>query len=79
MELTILSPQQRQSLTVSWIEVETAIGNFVIQKYHVPTILTVLPHQPVTYQLTSGKQETFVSTGGILQVNRESATLLLNE
>jgi F0F1-type ATP synthase epsilon subunit len=79
MQLTILNPQQRQSIEISWIEVETAIGNFVIQKYHVPTILTVLPHQPVTYQLTNGKQETFISPGGILQINRESATLLLNE
>ncbi len=79
MELTILSPQQHKSLKISWIEVETAVGNFVIQKDHVPTVLAVLSHQPITYCLTNGKKETFTSTGGILNVTRESATLLLNE
>ncbi|MEX0940300.1 MAG: hypothetical protein WDZ41_02995 [Candidatus Babeliales bacterium] len=79
MNLTIISPREKKTYTIAWIEVETAIGNFVIQQDHVPTILLVKPHEPITFCLTNGKQETFISAGGILEIQRESARLLLNE
>lgn len=79
MILTILSPKEKKTFTISWIEVETSVGNFVIQKDHVPTILIVLAHQPITIALSNGKKETFTSAGGILDVQRTSAQLLLYE
>lgn len=79
MDLTILSPQQKRTLTIAWLEVETPIGNFVIQPDHAPTILTIRPQQPITVCLASGKTETFTSAGGILEIQRKSAILLLNE
>ena len=75
----MLSPKEKKAFPIAWIEVETAAGNFVIQQEHVPTILVVLAHQPITVCLSSGKIETFSSLGGILEIQRESALLLLNE
>jgi F0F1-type ATP synthase epsilon subunit len=79
MQFTIISPQQKKELAISWLEVNTPVGNFVIQRGHAPTILLVLPHQPVTVCLNNGKQETFDTPGGILEINRTKALLLLNE
>jgi len=79
MYLTILSTQQKKTIIISWIEVETAAGNFVIQKNHAPTILAILPNQPINMCLSNGKQETFQSPGGILEITREKAILLLDE
>ncbi len=79
MNLTILSPQEKKTYTIAWIEVNTAAGNFVIQSNHVPTVLLVLPHQPITICLTSGKQETFTTPGGALEITRNNATLLIDK
>jgi F0F1-type ATP synthase epsilon subunit len=79
MLLTILSAKEKKVLSIAWIEVETASGNFVIQQQHIPTVLAVLAHQPITICLANGKQESFISPGGILEIQRNTALLLLNE
>jgi F0F1-type ATP synthase epsilon subunit len=79
MNLIIVSPQEKRTIPVSWIEINTAIGNFVIQTGHIPTILLISSHQPITFCLANGKQETLTPSGGILEIQRNKATLLLNE
>ncbi len=79
MEFTILSPHEKKTLEVSWIEVNTSAGNFVIQRGHVPTMLLLSPQQPIIICLRNGKQETFITPGGILEVTRQKALLLLYE
>jgi len=79
MQLTILSPTTKKELSIAWIDVQTTVGNFVIQRGHVPTLLIVAAHQPLTICLANGKQETFDTPGGILEITRTKALLLLNE
>jgi F0F1-type ATP synthase epsilon subunit len=79
MNLTVLTPKEKKTFYISWIEVETTAGNFVIQKDHVPTILALLAHQPITICLSNGKIDSFSSPGGILEIQRDTALLLLNE
>ena len=78
MNLTILSPEEKKVHAIAWIEVNTAVGNFVIQPTHVPTVLVVLPNQPITICLANGKKETFSTSGGVLEVRRNSALLLID-
>ncbi len=78
MNFTILGPEEKKTFKISWLEVNTPQGNFVIQLGHVPTILLLSPNQPITFRLNSGKQETIIIPGGILEVTRSSALLLLN-
>lgn len=79
MQFTILGPEEKKTFAISWLEVNTPQGNFVIQRGHVPSIFIVSPNQPLTICLNSGKQETFILPGGILEVTRTSALLLLNK
>lgn len=79
MEFTILSPDQKKVFNIAWIEVNTPLGNFVIQRGHAPTILLVSPKEPLIICLSNGKQETFTTEGGILEITRQKATLIVNE
>jgi F0F1-type ATP synthase epsilon subunit len=79
MNLTILTPEEKKIMHIAWIEINTSAGNFVIQPNHAPTIFSISPHQPITICLTNGKQETFTKPGGILEVQRDSVLLLVDQ
>lgn len=75
-----LDLQVKKKITVSWLEVTTNVGNFVIQRGHAPMILAIPAKKTIIILLTSGKQESIeVISGGILEVQRDSLKLLLNE
>lgn len=79
MKLYIISPFSKKTLDIVWIELNTPVGNFVIQPGHAPTILTLAPHKEVTFCLKSGKQESFMAKQGIADITRTAATILLSE
>ena len=79
MELRVISPQKSQTHLIAWVELETPTGNFVIQQGHAPMIVTLSPHQPITFRLKNGKQETITPRTGIAQITRKDVTLLISE
>ena len=79
MELKIISPESTQTYTIIWLELNTSTGNFVIQHGHAPMIVSLAPNKEVIFCLANGKQESLVPTGGIAEITRKSATLLLNQ
>lgn len=79
MELTILSPLQEQKFSVTWLEINTAVGNFVIQPGHVPMVVTLTPHQKLTFGLKNGKRESLSVVEGVAHITRGDATVILNE
>lgn len=79
MMLSIVTPLRTMNYEVAWLEVNTNVGNFVIQKGHVPTILTLEPRQEITFRLKNGKEESLMAQSGIVEVTREQSTVILNE
>jgi F0F1-type ATP synthase epsilon subunit len=79
MKLFVVSPFGKKTFDIAWVELNTPVGNFVIQPGHAPMMLTLSPHKEIIFCLTSGKQESFVIKQGIIDISRTSATLLLNE
>lgn len=77
MELIIISPFSKTSVDVEWVELNTPVGNFIIQPEHAPTIVTLTPGQPIIYMTTSGKEESFNVKEAVVQVTRNSVTLLM--
>lgn len=76
MELHIISPASTLMFRVVWVEVNTPVGNFVIQPGHVPTVLLLEPNQPVKFRLDNGKQEAVLIKDGILEVTRTKTTVI---
>jgi F0F1-type ATP synthase epsilon subunit len=79
MELYLISPLQKQTFSVAWLEINTPAGNFVIQRDHVPMILILSADQPITFRLKNGKQDSLMIRQGIIEITRISATILMNE
>jgi F0F1-type ATP synthase epsilon subunit len=82
MKLTIFSSTQSHEYNMSYLEVETSVGNFVILEGHAPTLLMLSPGKPVIF-CQKDSPETFerlpLAHGGILKVTRTEATLIINE
>jgi F0F1-type ATP synthase epsilon subunit len=76
MELHIISSESTLMFRVVWVEVNTSVGNFVIQPGHVPTVLLLEPNQAVKFRLDNGKQEAVLIKDGILEVTRTAATVI---
>ena len=79
MNLTLLGPAQKTVYSILWLEVETSLGNFVIQEGHAPILLILKPNTDILISLTNGHSERIGIPGGILEVTRTDALLLLNE
>ena len=76
--LTIVSAKSKTEHEVSWMEINTPDGNFVIQPHHVPTTFVLSPFQECIYCLKTGKHETITpEKPAILSITRDRATLLL--
>ena len=79
MDLTIITPTQTRTYQIAWLELNTPQGNMIVQRGHVPMIVTVIAHQPITFRLKSGKQETILPRAAIVEISRESASVILSE
>ncbi len=78
MKLSAHSSTSGLETTIAWLEINTPDGNYVIQKGHAPMICLLAPNQPFIYRLKSGKQETVMVRHGIVEIDRESATILFS-
>lgn len=79
MELKIVSPEETKTHKISWLELNTKVGNFIVQPGHAPMIVSLAEDKEVLFCLENGKQETFTPTAGIAEITRISATLILNQ
>ena len=79
MNFYIISPFEKKTHSVAWLEINTPLGNYVIQPGHVPMILTLSANKELIYCLTSGKQESFIVKQGLIEITRTTATVLLDE
>jgi F0F1-type ATP synthase epsilon subunit len=80
MKLHIVTPGSKETFGIMWIEVNTNIGNRIIQSGHVPTILLLGPQTTCIFCLNSGKrEELYIPIEAIAEVTRTSVTILLNQ
>ncbi len=82
MKLAIFSSTQSHEYDMSYLEVETSVGNFVILEGHAPILLLLSAGKPVVF-CQKDAPETFerfpLLHGGILKVTRTHATIIMNE
>lgn len=79
MELTIIGPTHKKTLSIAWFEIESTVGNFVIQPGHAPMLVILAPRTTATVCLINGKQETLPIPGGIAKIDRKGALLIVDE
>lgn len=79
MMLTILTPLSSRIEDITWVELDTTVGNMIIQPGHVPMVLELLAEKAITFGLKNGKQETIRTKKGFVEVTRTSVTLIIHE
>jgi len=78
VKLIIIKPLSQKETEISWAEINTPDGNFVIQAEHAETTFVLAPKKEFIYCFTTGKQEILtLETGGILEVTDNKLILLL--
>jgi len=77
MRLDIATPSEKHTLDIAWLEINTIVGNFVIQPEHAPMVVTLSPLSEVSYRLTSGKEEKRKVVNGVAHVERNHISLLI--
>ena len=76
MILNLITPFQKTTRTVAWLEIDTTVGNFVIEPEHAPMILVLEKDSNIVFCLTSGKREKIQIKTGIVHIKRNLVTIL---
>jgi F0F1-type ATP synthase epsilon subunit len=79
MELQIVSPKQHRVLNVLWVDLNTPLGNMIIQELHQPMVLSLVPGKPFTFAVDNTTVEAIAIKIGIVEITRNRVTLILNE
>lgn len=75
--LTIMSPLNSTIVQAKWLDVRTSSGDFVVMPGHTPIIIALASNKDLTIGLEDGTQKIIKITDGVLEVNRDTATVLL--
>jgi F0F1-type ATP synthase epsilon subunit len=79
MNLEVITPLRTMSYEIAWLELNTDVGNFVIQKGHAPTLLILKQNDEIIFRLKNGKQESIFVPKGIAEIIRETVSVVIQE
>ena len=78
MQLIIVTPEKKETVEVTWLELNTPTGNYIIQNGHAPMALALSPKQPFIYAHKNGKEEIVMVERGIAEITRSQVIILLS-
>jgi F0F1-type ATP synthase epsilon subunit len=79
MKLSVISPQSIQQYPIVWIEINTPVGNMVIQQDHAPMIVEIEPNSEILLMQENGKQMSILVAQGFIHVARQEIKLLITK
>lgn len=80
MLLSIISSLEQKNITIDWLEVNTAQGNYVIQPGHVPTVLIASSGSTISYQPTGTDHvEELAIKQAIVHITRSEIALIITQ
>lgn len=79
MKLSVISPLSIQHYFIVWIEINTPVGNMVIQENHAPMIIEIAANSEILLMQENGKQVSILVMQGFIHVMREEIKLLITK
>lgn len=79
MQLHIISPRERQSHTITWLDLQTPAGGFVVQPGHAPTVCALKPQSSFTFCLENGVQKSISINHALVEIDRHQVIIIMNE
>jgi F0F1-type ATP synthase epsilon subunit len=77
MKLQIVTTQRVLEHDIEWIELNTPVGNMVVQKGHAPMIIELSSGHELLYKKLDGTQESVAIVQGIAHITRHEIKILL--
>jgi F0F1-type ATP synthase epsilon subunit len=79
IELTFIKPTSQRIVMVQWLRAETPTGNLIIKTGHAPLITLLSPFKAIEFGLEDGSIEHYPLPGGILEIQRTKAIVIIDE
>lgn len=77
MKLKIITTQKTVEHEVDWVELNTPVGNMVIQQGHAPMIIELSHGYELSYQITDGPIETILIVQAVAHITRFEVQILI--
>ncbi|MBP9765397.1 hypothetical protein KBD08_03615 [Candidatus Babeliales bacterium] len=77
MKLKIITTKKITHYDVDWVELNTPVGNMIVQENHVPMVVELAAGKEFLYQVTGGTIESFAVLQGVAHVARTEVKILL--
>ena len=77
MKLQIITTQKITEYDIDWIELNTPVGNMVIQEGHAPMLIELSSGYELLYQTTSGASMSLMIVQGVAHISRTDVKILL--
>ncbi|MBI2353310.1 hypothetical protein HYV11_03675 [Candidatus Dependentiae bacterium] len=77
MKLTIIDIEKTVSFHVTWLEINTPVGNMTILDNHVPTIIELQPNHELIFEEINGEQKHFMIHQAIAHITRSEVKILI--
>ncbi|MBP6869330.1 hypothetical protein KBC04_00380 [Candidatus Babeliales bacterium] len=79
MKFSVISPHSVIHHTIVWIEINTPVGNMVIQEGHAPMVVEIEPNSELLFMQHNGKQISIVVLQGFMHITRQEIKLLVTK
>lgn len=77
MKLKIITTQKTVEHEVDWVELNTPVGNMIIQQGHAPMIIQLSTGHEFIYQVTDGATESIMIVQAVAHVTRFEVQVLI--
>ncbi|MDP3787910.1 MAG: hypothetical protein Q8Q60_01165 [Candidatus Chromulinivorax sp.] len=79
MKFSVISPHGIINHTIVWVEINTPVGNMVIQENHAPMVIEIESNSELLFMQPNGKQISIVVVQGFMHVTRAEIKLLITK
>ena len=77
MKLQIITTQKTTQYDIDWIELNTPVGNMVIQEGHAPMLVELSSGYELLFQTTAGASMSLMIVQGVAHISRNDVKILL--
>lgn len=76
--LSIITSTSQESKQVEWLEIETPLGNLIVEEGHAPLTTSLKRDCEIIFKPEKGNVKSIKVRGGIAKIKRDSATVVID-
>ena len=76
MKLLLIDASKTVEHDINWVELNTPVGNMVIQNQHVPMVVELSSGQEIVFETTEGVKHSFLISQAVAHVSRTAVKIL---